>query len=139
MSPGLGYSAIPHVNGTSRWDVLDSYVRSTGESNLTFELCKFIASCPSLIWHPAAAAFTQGFLSVELSEDDIKTVIDTLEYDGLVENIEGEDTDRFRRSLVNTADTNAFTDTPCGVCPVRLLLRCHAFCVLQRLMAGRRF
>lgn len=55
---------------------------------------------------------------MELTDDDIKMVIDTLEYDGLVENIEGEDTERFRRSLVDTADSNAFTDTPCGVCPV---------------------
>lgn len=58
---------------------------------------------------------------MELTDDDIKMVIDTLEYDGLVENIEGEDTERFRRSLVDTADSNAFTDTPCGVCPVRLV------------------
>ena len=30
--------------------------------------------------------------------------------------------DRFRRSLHNTPATTAFTDVPCGVCPVRAVL-----------------
>lgn len=58
-------------------------------------------------------------MEVELTDDEIKTVIDTLEYDGLVETIEiDEREERFRRSMAHIADSNAFTQSPCGLCPV---------------------
>ena len=63
----------------------------------------------------------QGFLQVDLTDEDIGMVVSTLDYDGLVETIEVEDGERYRRSLHDVPESSAFTDMPCGVCPVRML------------------
>uniref|UniRef100_A0A0A9WBT8 DNA-directed RNA polymerase III subunit RPC6 n=1 Tax=Lygus hesperus TaxID=30085 RepID=A0A0A9WBT8_LYGHE len=73
------------------------------------QVCKFIADL--------------GVSKVPLSEDDIRTILDTLLYDGKVERkltINGEFTYRAVNPLVNPP---GLVMLPCGICPV--ISECH--------------
>ena len=69
---------------------------------------------------------------VELRADDVLQIVDTLVYDGKVDVIEDESHDDgmgaadedfkpikyYSKALVPVPESNAYTDIPCGVCPV---------------------
>lgn len=60
----------------------------------------------------------QGITKINLRDEDVMMILNTLEYDGLIERVAGEDEERFRQALLTIPDTSAFTSVPCGVCPV---------------------
>jgi DNA-directed RNA polymerase III subunit RPC6 len=64
---------------------------------------------------------SKGLARVELQNDDIQQIMDTLVYDGRVEVIEGKeagDPERYRPVVLPLPAMTAFTSIPCGVCPV---------------------
>jgi hypothetical protein len=61
----------------------------------------------------------QGFARVELRDEDILCILRTLEYDGIVDCMIGDDGEVFRPARQAIPRTSAFTSIPCGVCPVR--------------------
>jgi DNA-directed RNA polymerase III subunit RPC6 len=68
------------------------------------------------------AAFIKGrgFSKVDLREEDILSIVNTLLYDGRVTSVEDEeDIDHFRPAILTIPKFSAFTSIPCGVCPVR--------------------
>ncbi|KAK9817314.1 hypothetical protein WJX72_012527 [[Myrmecia] bisecta] len=60
----------------------------------------------------------KGFSKVELRADDVMSLINCLEYDGKIDRVEREEGEMFRRALLEIPDTSAFTNVPCGSCPV---------------------
>lgn len=61
---------------------------------------------------------------MELRDDDVLTVLHTLEYDRLVDCGPGlgeDDEDVFRETKLPVPERHAATSLPCGVCPVRTL------------------
>lgn len=64
----------------------------------------------------------KGFSKVDLREEDIHSIINTLIYDGRVDQVDGEGdddmNDHFRPAVHSIPSSNAFTSIPCGVCPV---------------------
>lgn len=65
---------------------------------------------------------TQELSRVELRDEDILSILRTLEYDGLVECYLGEDGEAFRLARQTIPQSSPFTSIPCGVCPVRYLV-----------------
>ncbi|GMH33263.1 hypothetical protein BSKO_01097 [Bryopsis sp. KO-2023] len=62
---------------------------------------------------------TKGYSRVALRDGDIKAVIDTLVYDGTVDEVEDDDEGvSYRPALLGKPDASPFTSFPCGVCPV---------------------
>eukprot|EP00878_Enallax_costatus_P029657 GHUV01032197.1.p1 GENE.GHUV01032197.1~~GHUV01032197.1.p1 ORF type:complete len:205 (+),score=34.22 GHUV01032197.1:295-909(+) len=66
---------------------------------------------------------SKGLARVELKEDDIQTLLNTLIADGRIEPLEdtdssGEAIDRYRPAVLQVPATTALTSIPCGVCPV---------------------
>ena len=58
---------------------------------------------------------------VQLSVEDIETILDTLIYDGKVERsvvAGGEEGQKLYRAVMSLVPTNGLMRTPCGVCPV---------------------
>lgn len=60
----------------------------------------------------------QGISRVQLRDEDVMQILNTLEYDGQIERVAAEDGERFRKALLQIPETSAFTSIPCGVCPV---------------------
>lgn len=60
----------------------------------------------------------KGISRVQLRDEDVMMILNTLEYDGRIERIDNDDGDRFRQALLAIPETSAFTSIPCGVCPV---------------------
>ena len=59
---------------------------------------------------------------MELRDDDVLTVLHTLEYDRMVDCGPGlgeDDEDVFRETKLPVPEHHAATSLPCGVCPVR--------------------
>ncbi|CAD7701120.1 unnamed protein product [Ostreobium quekettii] len=55
---------------------------------------------------------------VDLSNSNIKSIVDTLIYDGRVDEVEGSSGVQYRSALLQLPDSSALTSVPCGVCPV---------------------
>eukprot|EP00877_Chromochloris_zofingiensis_P008174 jgi/Chrzof1/360/Cz01g13030.t1 len=68
---------------------------------------------------------SKGFAKVELRQDDIKMILDTLIYDGRIDQVESpdDDDDHYRPAVLAIPDTTPYTSIPCGVCPV--FRECH--------------
>lgn len=80
------------------------YIDRQGDATLT-DIASFIAS--------------KGFSKVDLREEDVLSIVNTLVYDGRVDAIEdSEDIDHFRPAMLSIPKQSAFTSVPCGVCPV---------------------
>ena len=47
-------------------------------------------------------------------------ILNTLEYDGLIDRVDQDGEDHFRQALLAMPEAPALTSIPCGVCPVRL-------------------
>ncbi|ODM99489.1 DNA-directed RNA polymerase III subunit RPC6 [Orchesella cincta] len=58
-----------------------------------------------------------GISKVELTKEDIETILNTLIYDGKVERVFKEDKKMFI-AIDSYVDTAGYTQVPCGVCPV---------------------
>lgn len=88
------------------------YIRHQGDATLK-DLASFVRS--------------KGFSKVDLRLEDIEMVVNTLIYDGRVDQVEGEAEDdmedHYRPAVMPLPSTSAFTSTPCGVCPV--FNECH--------------
>lgn len=69
----------------------------------------------------------KGFSKVDLGQEDILTIVNTLIYDGRVDMVDAEgenDTDdHYRPAVLAVPASSAFTSIPCGVCPV--FNECH--------------
>lgn len=62
---------------------------------------------------------TMGYSRVPLKDTDVKAVIDTLVFDGTVDEVEEENKSiTYRPALLVKPDHSPFTSMPCGVCPV---------------------
>ena len=62
---------------------------------------------------------SRGFSKVELRQEDILSIVNTLLFDGRVTAVEDEeDVDHFRPAILSIPKSSAFTSMPCGVCPV---------------------
>ncbi|GAX75508.1 hypothetical protein CEUSTIGMA_g2951.t1 [Chlamydomonas eustigma] len=72
--------------------------------------------------HIAMFVRSRGFSKVELREEDILSIVNTLLYDGRVDQVDGEGAedldDHFRPAVHSIPATTAFTSIPCGTCPV---------------------
>lgn len=62
----------------------------------------------------------QGISKIQLRDEDVMMILETLEFDGRIDRIDNEDGDSFRQAMLATPETSAFTSIPCGVCPVSL-------------------
>jgi len=57
--------------------------------------------------------------TVELTEDDMRTIIDTHIYDGTVEEeMDDDGNDMYREAVLKPYNTSALGSIPCGVCPL---------------------
>eukprot|EP00873_Tetraselmis_striata_P028789 jgi/Tetstr1/449053/TSEL_036268.t1 len=80
------------------------YIDRQGDATLT-DISAFIA--------------TKGFSKVDLRDEDVLSIVNTLVYDGRVDCIEDEEeTEHFRPAMLSIPKQSAFTALPCGVCPV---------------------
>mmetsp|Transcript_8850 Transcript_8850/g.25517 ORF Transcript_8850/g.25517 Transcript_8850/m.25517 type:complete len:282 (-) Transcript_8850:212-1057(-) len=80
------------------------YIEQQGDATLA-EVATFIQS--------------RGFSKVDLRQDDVLSVVNTLVYDGRVETVDDEeDVEHFRPAMLAIPKQSAFTSMPCGVCPV---------------------
>ncbi len=72
--------------------------------------------------HPQVALFirNKGFSKVDLRLEDIQCIINTLIYDGRVDEVDDEkdDESHYRPAVLPVPERTAYTSTPCGVCPV---------------------
>mmetsp|Transcript_6760 Transcript_6760/g.14940 ORF Transcript_6760/g.14940 Transcript_6760/m.14940 type:complete len:285 (-) Transcript_6760:528-1382(-) len=75
----------------------------------------------------AAFIRLKGFSKVDLREEDIGSIVNTLIYDGRVDQVDGEGehdvSDHYRPAVHSIPASSAFTSVPCGVCPV--FNECH--------------
>lgn len=62
----------------------------------------------------------QGISKIQLRDEDVMMILETLEFDGRVDRIDNDDGDSFRQAMLAIPQTSAFTSIPCGVCPVSL-------------------
>lgn len=67
--------------------------------------------------------FSQGISKIQLRDEDVMMILETLEFDGRIDRIDNEDGDSFRQAMLAIPETSAFTSIPCGVCPVSLALQ----------------
>ena len=67
--------------------------------------------------------FLQGISKIQLRDEDVMMILETLEFDGRIDRIDNEDGDSFRQAMLAIPETSAFTSIPCGVCPVSLALQ----------------
>ena len=80
------------------------YIENQGDATLA-EVATFIQS--------------RGFSKVDLRQDDVLSIVNTLVYDGRVETVDDEeDVEHFRPAMLAIPKQSAFTSMPCGVCPV---------------------
>lgn len=85
------------------------------------QVCSRIISRDKLVSLPEIAEIirTKGYSRVPLKDSDIMAVIDTLVYDGTVDEVEdGDGVISYRPALLVKPDNSPFTSMPCGVCPV---------------------
>ncbi|XP_075231582.1 RNA polymerase III subunit F [Lycorma delicatula] len=59
-----------------------------------------------------------GISKVQLSDDDIKTILDTLVYDGKVERVSSMEGGHLYRAIESLLPPPGIVRLPCGVCPV---------------------
>ena len=62
----------------------------------------------------------QGISKIQLRDEDVMMILETLEFDGRIDRIDNDDGDSFRQAMLAIPETSAFTSIPCGVCPVSL-------------------
>ena len=62
----------------------------------------------------------QGISKIQLRDEDVMMILETLEFDGRIDRIDNDDGDSFRQAMLAIPKTSAFTSIPCGVCPVSL-------------------
>ena len=103
--------------------------------NVLREQCvKFIYSKEKVTLEEVSEFVRQSKLShVELGVDDVLQIVSTLVYDGKVDKIEDESVDDgmadapdeafvpktyYRKAALPIPESNAYSDIPCGVCPV---------------------
>ena len=57
---------------------------------------------------------------MDLRQEDIQCIINTLIYDGRVDEVDDEqdDVSHYRPAVLPVPQATAFTNVPCGVCPV---------------------
>ena len=55
---------------------------------------------------------------VHLRDENVKSVLDTLVYEGRIDEVESPDGVYYRPTLLTLPETSALTSIPCGVCPV---------------------
>ncbi|KAL3142603.1 hypothetical protein ABBQ38_002920 [Trebouxia sp. C0009 RCD-2024] len=60
----------------------------------------------------------KGISKIQLRDEDVMMILETLEFDGRVDRIDNDDGDSFRQAMLAIPQTSAFTSIPCGVCPV---------------------
>lgn len=81
-----------------------SFIKSQGDATLQ-EIADFIKD--------------KGVSKQALQAEDMMHIVNTLEYDGLVDQVAGEDGEaHYRQALLRIPDTTPLTSIPCGVCPV---------------------
>lgn len=78
--------------------------------------------------------FVQGISKIQLRDDDVMMILETLEFDGRVDRIDTEDGDSFRQAMLAIPETSAFTSIPCGVCPVSPAFASEQLCMMQLLL-----
>ena len=85
-----------------------------------------------LRWHVMwQSCCLQGISRVQLRDEDVMMILNTLEYDGQIEKIDSPDgEDRFRQALLAIPETSAFTSIPCGVCSVSFYAKPSTLIVL---------
>lgn len=65
------------------------------------------------------AVSVQGVANVELTVDDVAMILNTLDYDGQIEEFAGDSGEaEFRRTMMPIPENTAFSSVPCGRCPV---------------------
>ena len=55
---------------------------------------------------------------VHLRDENVKSVLDTLVYEGRIDEVESPDGVHYRPTLLTLPESSALTSLPCGVCPV---------------------
>mmetsp|Transcript_2613 Transcript_2613/g.4451 ORF Transcript_2613/g.4451 Transcript_2613/m.4451 type:complete len:284 (+) Transcript_2613:174-1025(+) len=82
-----------------------SFINRKGDTTLR-EIAAFIAA--------------KKFAKVELRDEDINCIVQTLIYDGVVDAVDDEvsDVEHYRPMLHAAPSTTAFTSIPCGLCPI---------------------
>lgn len=58
-----------------------------------------------------------GITNIELREDDMQNVLNTLIYDGLIEPVTSGKDIKYKPVLIDISE-NPFTEIPCSTCPV---------------------
>ena len=58
-----------------------------------------------------------------LEANDVMSIVRTLEFEGKIDTVTGEDGDMYRPAMLEIPDTHNFTSVPCGVCPVSAVSR----------------
>ncbi|EFN57447.1 hypothetical protein CHLNCDRAFT_59631 [Chlorella variabilis] len=82
-----------------------SYINTKGDATLA-DIVRFIKET--------------GISKQALQEDDVERIINTLECDGKIEGVEGDEDGlpHYRLPLMSIPEATPFTSIPCGVCPV---------------------
>lgn len=83
-------------------------IQNSGKASLT-EIFQFIKN--------------KALSRVTLDETNVKSVVDTLVYEGRIDEVENEDGTYYRPALLTLPSYTALTAIPCGVCP--LFDDCH--------------
>lgn len=93
------------------------------DATLQFIVQKKFASTDNILDHIRS----QGISSeVDLKRDDIQSIIDTLVYDGLIEEVPDlKQSKQFYKPCGTITPENAFTDIPCSTCPVGIVNCTH--------------
>ena len=82
-------------------------------------VCNFVhALAFSLHYMLTRPLFVQGISKINLRDEEVMQILETLEFDGRIDRIDNEDGDSFRQAMLAIPETSAFTSIPCGVCPV---------------------
>lgn len=61
---------------------------------------------------------SKGLSRVNLSNENIESIVDTLIYDGRVDEVEGACGVQYRPALLQLPESSTLASIPCGVCPV---------------------
>lgn len=53
-----------------------------------------------------------------LHEENVKSVVDTLVYEGRIDEVENDDGTYYRPALLTLPNSSPLTAIPCGICPL---------------------
>ena len=113
-----------HFDSISACDLM--WLRKDGHGSSVQLLAAMVLPCTFQF-----VGLLQGISRVQLRDEDVMMILNTLEYDGQIERVAAEDGECFRRALLAIPDTSAFTSVPCGVCPVSMCSRPTILCTLH--------